>query len=105
MFGRIAGRYDLMNTLMTASLDRGWRRAAVRAARPPIAGAALDVGTGTARLAAELARAMPLGKVVGVDITLPMLRTGCGAAKTASAWRLSQGMRCIFRSRTARSTA
>jgi demethylmenaquinone methyltransferase/2-methoxy-6-polyprenyl-1,4-benzoquinol methylase len=76
MFGRIAGRYDLMNTLMTASLDRGWRQAAVRAASPPIAGLALDVGTGTARLASALAEAMPLGKVVGLDLSLPMLRQG-----------------------------
>lgn len=78
MFGRIAQRYDLMNTLMTAGLDRGWRAAAVRAARPPRDGLALDVGTGTARLASALARAMPDGRVVGLDLTLPMLRVGQG---------------------------
>ncbi len=76
MFGRIAQRYDLMNTLMTAGMDRGWRAAAVRAARPPRDGLALDVGTGTARLASALARAMPDGSVVGLDLTLPMLRAG-----------------------------
>jgi demethylmenaquinone methyltransferase/2-methoxy-6-polyprenyl-1,4-benzoquinol methylase len=76
MFGRIAQRYDLMNTLMTAGLDRGWRAAAVRAAQPPRNGLALDVGTGTGRLASALARAMPDGRVVGLDLTLPMLRAG-----------------------------
>ena len=74
MFGRIARRYDLMNTLMTGGLDESWRRRAVRAARPPRAGRALDVGTGTAKLALALAHAMPAGRVVGVDVAAPMLR-------------------------------
>jgi demethylmenaquinone methyltransferase/2-methoxy-6-polyprenyl-1,4-benzoquinol methylase len=76
MFGRIARRYDLMNTLMTFGLDRGWRAAAVRAAGPPEDGPALDVGTGTGKLALALADAMPRGRVVGADFTLPMLRAG-----------------------------
>lgn len=74
MFGRIAPRYDVMNTLMTGGRDAGWRRLAVRAARPPRAGRALDVGTGTGKLAAALADAMPGGQVIGVDVTEPMLR-------------------------------
>ena len=74
MFGRIARRYDLMNTLMTGGQDALWRRHAVRAARPPRDGRALDVGTGTARLALALAQAMPGGQVVGVDVAEPMLR-------------------------------
>ena len=74
MFGRIARRYDLMNTLMTGGLDDAWRRHAVRAAHPPRDGRALDVGTGTAKLALALARAMPAGRVVGVDVAEPMLR-------------------------------
>lgn len=79
MFGRIARRYDLMNTLMTGGLDETWRRHAVRAARPPRDGRALDVGTGTAKLALALAHAMPEGRVVGVDVAEPMLRQA-GAA-------------------------
>jgi demethylmenaquinone methyltransferase/2-methoxy-6-polyprenyl-1,4-benzoquinol methylase len=74
MFGRIARRYDLMNTLMTGGLDATWRRLAVRAARPPRNGRALDVGTGTAQLALALARAMPEGRVIGVDVAEGMLR-------------------------------
>ena len=76
MFGRIARRYDLMNTLMTLGLDRGWRDAAARAAAPPPDGLALDVGTGTGKLALRLARAMARGYVVGADFTRPMLRAG-----------------------------
>jgi demethylmenaquinone methyltransferase/2-methoxy-6-polyprenyl-1,4-benzoquinol methylase len=76
MFGRIATRYDLMNTVMTFGLDAGWRDAAVRIARPSIAGLALDVGTGTGKLALEVAEVMPLGTVVGADFAEPMLRAG-----------------------------
>ncbi|MCC6178288.1 MAG: ubiquinone/menaquinone biosynthesis methyltransferase [Chloroflexi bacterium] len=87
MFGRIARRYDLMNTVMTGGQDAAWRRAAVRAARPQSGGQALDVGTGTAKLATALARAMGRGRVIGVDLAEPMLRSapapafGIGAAR------------------------
>ena len=80
MFGRIARRYDLMNTLMTGGLDAGWRRLAVRAARPPRDGRALDVGTGTGKLATALASVMPHGQVIGVDVAEPMLRQAPGVS-------------------------
>ena len=47
MFDRIAKRYDLMNTLMTAGLHRRWRRKAIELAAPPKGGLSLDVGCGT----------------------------------------------------------
>jgi demethylmenaquinone methyltransferase/2-methoxy-6-polyprenyl-1,4-benzoquinol methylase len=71
MFARIAGRYDLLNDLMTASQHRRWKRAAVRAARP--AGArALDLGCGTGDLTRELAR-QGARLVVGADFVPQML--------------------------------
>jgi demethylmenaquinone methyltransferase/2-methoxy-6-polyprenyl-1,4-benzoquinol methylase len=76
MFGRIAGRYDLMNTVMTLGLDDGWRRRAARAANPPPNGRVLDVGAGTARLASALAKVMPNGHVWGVDLSFAMLWRG-----------------------------
>lgn len=83
MFSRIAGRYDLMNTLMTAGLDAGWRRLAAAAALdgpsangvgPRRARAVLDVGTGTGKLGRALAERDPRAHVVGVDFAQPMLR-------------------------------
>ena len=84
MFGRIAGRYDLLNTLMTFGTDAGWRRRAIAAARPPVGGLALDIGTGTGALALALAAAMPEGKVIGVDFAAPMLVRAPARAAAAS---------------------
>ena len=75
MFGRIAHRYDLMNTLMSLGMDAGWRRAAADAAQSPRRGRVLDVGTGTGKLALAVAESMQEGRVVGVDFAEPMLRT------------------------------
>lgn len=92
MFGRIAGRYDRMNAVMTAGRDRAWRRLAVEWAAPPSGGMALDVGCGTADLALELAR-YPLRTVVGVDLALPMVKLGRRkAASRGMAPRLHLGL-------------
>src|SRR5437868_14396192 len=56
MFDTIAPRYDVMNRLMTANLDVGWRRYVVARAAPPVGGRALDVATGTGDIALLLAR-------------------------------------------------
>src|SRR5439155_23995348 len=74
MFGRIARRYDLMNTLMTFGQDVRWRRA-VPDARPGAPhNAVLDIGTGTGRLTEAVLHADPTAQVVGVDFALGMLR-------------------------------
>lgn len=71
MFGRIAPRYDLMNSLMTLGRDRSWRRLTAILAAPEPGGLALDLGTGSGELALELAN---LGcRVVGLDSCLPMM--------------------------------
>jgi demethylmenaquinone methyltransferase/2-methoxy-6-polyprenyl-1,4-benzoquinol methylase len=74
MFDRIAGVYDLMNSVMTAGLHHRWReRAADLAALGP-GGRALDVAAGTGDLAIELARRVgPGGSVTGTDFSEAML--------------------------------
>ena len=74
MFDRIAPRYDLMNRLMSAGLDRRWRRLAAAAADVSLGSRALDVCTGTGDLAFELAtRVGASGTVTGVDFSDQML--------------------------------
>jgi demethylmenaquinone methyltransferase/2-methoxy-6-polyprenyl-1,4-benzoquinol methylase len=74
MFDRIAGVYDLVNSVMTAGLHHRWReRAADMAALAP-GGRALDVATGTGDLALELSeRVGPSGEVIGSDFSERML--------------------------------
>lgn len=74
MFDRVAPRYDVLNTVMTAGLHRSWRERAVRAADLPVGGEVLDVCCGTGDLAIELAdRVGPQGQVVGCDFSTEML--------------------------------
>ena len=74
MFDRIASRYDLLNSVMSAGLHHRWReRAADRAELAP-GGSALDVCCGTGDLTLELAgRVAPGGYVIGCDFSEPML--------------------------------
>jgi demethylmenaquinone methyltransferase/2-methoxy-6-polyprenyl-1,4-benzoquinol methylase len=76
MFARIAGRYDLMNRLMTAGQDGRWRREVIRHAVVPPGGCLLDLGTGTGDLAVEARRQGDGVFPVGADFTLPMMRAG-----------------------------
>jgi demethylmenaquinone methyltransferase / 2-methoxy-6-polyprenyl-1,4-benzoquinol methylase len=74
MFDRIAGIYDLMNSVMTAGMHHRWRERAVDLAGVGPGSRALDVATGTGDLAIALARrAGPEGEVVGSDFSEAML--------------------------------
>lgn len=82
MFDRIAGRYELVNTLMTAGLHRLWNKKAVEAAGLGAGGRALDLACGTGSLTRDLARRVgQRGHVLGVDFSEEMLK----AAKKRSA--------------------
>jgi demethylmenaquinone methyltransferase/2-methoxy-6-polyprenyl-1,4-benzoquinol methylase len=90
MFDRVAGRYDALNSLMTAGLHHRWReRAAIQAGLGP-GDFALDVCCGTGDLALELSkRVSPSGHVVGCDFSEPML----DLAREKAAERGADGVR------------
>lgn len=74
MFDRISGVYDVLNLLISAFQEPRWRRRAVELARLEPGGRAIDVATGTGKVAADLhQRAQPGGEVLGVDISPGMI--------------------------------
>ncbi len=76
MFAAISHRYDLLNRLLSATIDQRWRRRTVELLGKP-AQAVLDVCTGTADLAREFIRCYGHDfRVVGVDFCRPMLEIG-----------------------------
>jgi demethylmenaquinone methyltransferase/2-methoxy-6-polyprenyl-1,4-benzoquinol methylase len=83
MFGDIAGRYDLMNALMTGGRDRAWRALAARALVRP-GDRVLDVGCGTGDLALAC-RAAGARAVLGVDFAAPMLTLARAKARRRAA--------------------
>jgi demethylmenaquinone methyltransferase/2-methoxy-6-polyprenyl-1,4-benzoquinol methylase len=77
MFDAIARRYDFLNHLLSAGIDRRWRRRAIRALKLTGGERILDVCTGTGDLAIAALRARPgAARVVGVDFASAMLRIG-----------------------------
>jgi demethylmenaquinone methyltransferase / 2-methoxy-6-polyprenyl-1,4-benzoquinol methylase len=74
MFTRIAGRYDLMNSVMTGGRHHAWRRLTARAVASAPVGRALDLATGTGDLALAVRVAAPGRLVVGADFSEAMLR-------------------------------
>jgi demethylmenaquinone methyltransferase/2-methoxy-6-polyprenyl-1,4-benzoquinol methylase len=79
MFDRIAGSYDLLNTLMSAGLHHRWRDLGVLVSKVKPGGSALDVCCGTGDFAFALKRAVgPGGRVVGLDFSEEMLEVARG---------------------------
>lgn len=76
MFARIAGRYDLMNRLMTGGQDLKWRRFVIEQARLPVNGRLLDIATGTGDIALEGQTQVPGLQTVGGDFTIEMMQAG-----------------------------
>ena len=75
MFDAIAGRYDLLNFVLSAGFDRHWRARAVRALNLSGGETVLDLCTGTADLAiAARGGKLHAGQVIGIDFSGAMLR-------------------------------
>lgn len=76
MFDTIAGRYDLLNRLMSMGLDQGWRRKAVASLNLGPNARVLDLATGTADLAIRIANTHTDADVIGIDPSEGMLSVG-----------------------------
>lgn len=102
MFSRIVRRYDLLNRLMSLGMDVRWRREAARAVRPS-GRSALDIGTGTGDLAAELLR-QGASHVTGVDFSPEMVRTAQTRVASKNSgrmtWATADALRLPFADKT-----
>jgi demethylmenaquinone methyltransferase / 2-methoxy-6-polyprenyl-1,4-benzoquinol methylase len=77
MFDAIAGRYDFLNHLLSAGIDRRWRRAAIGSLALVGGERVLDLCTGTADLAIAARTATPrAARVIGIDFAGAMLSVG-----------------------------
>ena len=86
MFGGIAPRYDLLNHVLSLSLDRLWRRRVARRFRKVLDRAdarVLDVCCGTGDLTLALAR-HGRATIIGSDFAHPMLVRAAGKSHTIS---------------------
>jgi demethylmenaquinone methyltransferase/2-methoxy-6-polyprenyl-1,4-benzoquinol methylase len=85
MFAGIAGRYDLLNHLLSGNVDKLWRRAVARTLEPSLTTGSrvLDVACGTGDLSLVLARAGK-AQVVGLDFCRPMLEIARRKAEAES---------------------
>lgn len=73
MFGRIAGRYDLANHLLSGGCDFWWRRRAAEIVRQWRPRRLLDLATGSGDLALTIARKLPETEITGADFSEQML--------------------------------
>ena len=85
MFAGIAGRYDLLNHLLSGNVDKRWRRRVARSLESSLVGEArvLDVACGTGDLSLVLADA-GRARVVGLDFCRPMLEIARRKAEEGS---------------------
>lgn len=88
MFDRIAPRYDLLNRVLSAGIDRRWRRYAVSFLNASPSARVLDLCTGTADLLIEALDGGPARHGIGVDLSFEMLaRAGAKLQKRQLAKR------------------
>ena len=77
VFESVAGRYDLMNDLMSGGIHRLWKREMVHWLNPRPGSTVLDVAGGTGDIALRLLRRLgESGRVIVVDATPAMLEVG-----------------------------
>ena len=76
MFDKIAFRYDFLNHFLSAGIDVGWRKKAIKQLRSLDPKSILDVATGTGDMAILASKLLTAEKIIGIDISDGMLEIG-----------------------------
>lgn len=76
MFDKIAFRYDFLNRFLSAGIDIGWRKKAIKLLLPVKPERILDVATGTGDFALTSYEILKPEKITGIDISEGMLELG-----------------------------
>lgn len=90
MFDSIAGRYDMLNRMLSLGMDRFWRRKMVDSLRPSSPQRILDVASGTGDLALLMCRRLQPQQIIAADLSEEMMAVGRRkATKAGYASRIS----------------
>ncbi|HVX27501.1 MAG TPA: bifunctional demethylmenaquinone methyltransferase/2-methoxy-6-polyprenyl-1,4-benzoquinol methylase UbiE [Parafilimonas sp.] len=76
MFDDISGSYDFLNRFLSAGIDKGWRRKAIKELKNVHPKFILDVATGTGDVAILTYKILKPEKITGIDISDGMLELG-----------------------------
>ena len=90
MFDNISPKYDLLNHLLSANIDKIWRKRVIRMLAKHQPNEILDVATGTADFAIVAAK-ISNSKITGIDISEGMLEIG---RKKISKLKLQKQLQC-----------
>lgn len=93
MFDRIAPTYDRLNTILSFSFDKSWRKAVIRALDLHPGERVLDIATGTGDMALLALKQAPC-RIIGIDLSHQMLVRAAAKADNGNhggRYRLIQG--------------
>lgn len=76
MFDTVAGRYDMLNRLLSMGVDISWRKRLIKELKEYETDHILDMATGTADLAIMCAKSIPDVKITGIDLSKNMIAHG-----------------------------
>ncbi len=81
IFDSLAPSYDFLNHLLSFGIDRYWRSYLAKKISQKNSFEVLDLATGTADLALTINKYHPKAKIIGIDMSVPMLQSGIQKVK------------------------